>query len=1121
MSDIFVSYARPDEAKAEEIAEALRALGYGVWRDDALPPHRPYAEVIAEYLQAAKAVIVIWSAHAVKSQWVRAEADVARLAGTLVQLSLDGATPPLPFNQIHCDQLGDWSAGAATPGWRKVTAAVADLMGAAAHAAHQPASSTERRHLTVLSCSLVRPTGRGRLDAEEWHDLAAEYRDVVARAAARFGGLAARTPGESEIVYFGHPVAQEDAAERAVRAGLAIVEGVAARSAHGSPPQAARPAVRVAVHAGTAFVTGSGPDAEISGEVSDLASHARAAAPPDTVVLTEPVRELVEDLFGLEETGAEIVDGDDEPMRLHGVVSSSPTPMRARGFSRPEPAPFVGREDEAHVLESRWREVRDGEGQVVLVIGEPGIGKSRLIEEFRARISAEPHLWMECGGAALFANTPFHAISQMLELAIGWRGADTPEARAGRLEELLRTAGINLQEAVPLLADLLNLPTPEAYPTLTLPADQRRARLLAALAGWVFSATVRQPLVMVVEDLHWVDPSTLELLQTLVEQGATAPLLLLCTARPEFRPPWRPRSHHAQIMLGRLNNRQTRELVRAMTARSGLKPELAEVIVQRTDGVPLFAEELTRLMQDRGRAVAREIPATLQDSLAARLDRLGGAKQIAQLGAVLGREFSYELLHAVSVAPERELQAELLALAEADLIQVRGFPPDASYRFRHALIQDAAYQALLKTQRRNLHGRVAQTITDRFPALAEAQPEVLARHWSAVGDADRTVEAWTKGAKAATARYAYREAAEDCRLALEMLATLPETPARDVRELQLLNLAATALQIIHGYSGPEVEAANARARELAERTGDLRKRIAYLFDQWAARSSAGDFRTATGLAEQLLPLAQAQATPGALATAYMALLAARNRVGDLLGAEAAFEAGSRHFPTTADPRRPGALAQTFGNAAMNAWLMGDDDKTQRRIEPLLALIGASGNPYELAFAQYMAGLLALLQGDLDAAAELARQSIERSVEGGFPQFTATANIVLGRARALAGAPAEGLLAMTAGMSGLEVTRNRAAVTMYLTWLADTHALNGDAEAALRTIEEALTVNPQEGFFRPESLRLRGDLRFEAGDRDAALADLSDALDLAKAMGARRFEETCRANLERVRGSAPG
>jgi len=516
----------------------------------------------------------------------------------------------------------------------------ASPLGAPASAAKIQSSEEiagERRHLTVLFCDLVNSTEiAARLDPEEWRDIAARYQRSAGEAVMRLGGHVAKYLGDGLVVYFGYPQAHEDDAERAVRAGLAIVDAITLLNEQ----SAVKLAVRVGIHTGSVVVgQGGGKEADVFSDAPNIASRVQGVAEPDTVVITAPVHRLVSGLFVVEDRGAHALKGIEFPMQLYRAIQPSVVRRRTHGSAARALTPFVGRDDEMRLLLSRWERACEGEGQLVIVAGEAGIGKSRLIEEFRARIKPDPHLWIECAGEQFFENTPFHAVTQMLNQGLGWRGDESKEERLLQIERSLELSGMKLGETVPLIAEMLNLPVPEKYPPLLLAPDQKRKRLLAALAGWVFGATRTQPLVLVLEDLHWVDPSTLELQHTLVEQAATARLMLLFTARPEFRAPWLMRAHHAQITLNRLSDRQTREMVAGVAARSALAKDIIDTVVKRTDGVPLFAEELTRLiLEGDGRSVAREIPATLHDSLTARLDRLGSAKEVAQVAAVIGRE---------------------------------------------------------------------------------------------------------------------------------------------------------------------------------------------------------------------------------------------------------------------------------------------------------------------------------------------------------------------------------------------------------------------------------------------------------------------------------------------------
>ncbi len=668
---------------------------------------------------------------------------------------------------------------------------------------------TERRHLTVLCCALVRGAGAAApVDPEEWRVTLEQYHRAVSEAVGPFGGHMAKGLGDNLTVHFGYPEAREDAAECAVRAGLAIIDRLGA--------QGAGVAVRIGIHAGVVVVAQHGQDLEMFGEPPDGAAKVQALAAPGSVVVTSAVQALVTGLFVLEAQAPGPPVGGAALSPVYRVISAIPVSHLGSGFITRDQSPYVGRDEEMRLLLARWARVGRGEGQFVLLVGEPGIGKTRLIQEFRKRIEGEPHLWVQCAGQRLNVNTPFHAAARLLEQVFGWRGDESRADRIEALEQAFSRAGVELTEAAPLVAELLNLDVAGRYPPLTLSADQKRERLLACLAALVFSLARDAPLIVVVEDLLWVDPSTMELLQALAEQGATGPVLLLCTARPEFRAPWPTRAHHALLYLDRLNHDETRELVVGVVAKAGLSQDVIDTVIKRTDGVPLFAEELTRLMlESDGRAGDHDIPATLHDSLAARLARTGRAEEVAQLGAVLGREFSYALIAAVSPAPAEQLQADLAKLADAELIYVHGAPPEANYQFKHALILDAALDALLKSRRRALHAHVARTISEQFPALALDQPEVLAGHWTEAGEPDKAVTAWAQAATLASARHAYREAMQSYRQALVGLPALPKAPERDARELALVYALAAIAGVVHGHASEVYRELHDRAAGLA------------------------------------------------------------------------------------------------------------------------------------------------------------------------------------------------------------------------------------------------------------------------------------------------------------------
>ena len=1257
MPDVFISYARSSAPQAQAAAAALRAAGYSVWFDEDLPSHRAYGDVIEEQLTSAKAVVVIWSAEAVRSQWVRAEANRAREEGKLVQLTLDGASLPLPFDQIQCVALSGWTGEAEHPAWPRViagvqllvsgearrpgaapppvtetvlavlpfdaqpedaeTLAIADglseevihglvaggglkvigrtaslkFRGAAKASAAEALKAThvvdgavrragtrarisvqlthtasgaalwgerfdrdasdpfalqdevsaliaeavraslavaapreapngraaagegERRHLTVLACGLVDPGRFAALDPERWRAIATRFQEVAMAAVERLDGYVARTLSDGLEVYFGYPQAREDAAECAVRAGLAIVEAMAGLNE--ALAASHRLEVRVGVHAGTVVVArGGGDGVDLFGEAPRTAAAIQAVAAPDTVMISGVVHDLVSGLFVVEEVGEHRLPGVDETVRLFRAIRPGLASGRAHGFGRGEVSRFVGRDDELHLLESRWRRVREGEGQSVLVLGEAGIGKTRLIEEFRDRIKADPHLWIECAAAPLFANTPFHAVTRMLDQGLGWRGDESAADRIGRLEQALAPAGLKLGEAVPLIAEMLNLPAPEAYAPLLFSPDQRRARLLAALTAWVFSATTGQPLVIAIEDLQWVDPSTLELIQTLVEQGARAPLLLLLTARVEFRGTWPARGHHAQMTLGRLADRHTRELIQGLIARGAPAADLLESIVERADGVPLFAEELARLMMEpRADAGAHVIPVSLRDSLTARLDRLDRAKESAQLAAVLGREFSYELIAAVSSAPEPQLQADLAELADKEIISAQGLPPYANYFFKHALMQDAAYDALLKSRRRELHGKVAQTIKAKFAGLAQAQPEILARHWSEAGDADQAVTAWKAAGESAYGRRAFKEAEGAYRHAIAGLMDLAPAPERDARELEIVSQLSRVLALTKGYAAPDTIEAAGRAKALAEKSGSISQLIREEGRIWQATVTTGDYAGAAVLADHILDLSRGEnESPSRLIFAHNAQLQTRFYTGDLAGAEEHFALMSPLIEAAGGRQAPGNNVISIGVASLSAWTLGRAELAHERSARAAAMAERSKDPYDLAMTLHFEGLLRVCERDPVGAETAAGRLLALAEENGLNYAAELARGTLGWARARLGAPPGEIVIRRVRY---EATGARVGLTFGLTMTADVQALAGEYELALDALEEALTVNPQERVFRPFTLTTRAELLLEHGDVRAAEADFRDAIAVAQSMDAQAWEWRATAGLARL------
>jgi tetratricopeptide (TPR) repeat protein len=711
---------------------------------------------------------------------------------------------------------------------------------------------------------------------------------------------------------------------------------------------------------------------------------------------------------------------------------------------------------------------------------------------------------------------PFHAIIEMLSQWLELQGGTNLDERVERLEQALASAGLKLEDAAPLIADLLQLPIRERYPAITLNPEQTRRRLLAALTGWVFGAARLQPVVMVVEDLHWLDPSTLEFEQLLAEQGVMVPLLLVCTARPEFHAQWPMHSHHTQITLNRLSARNVREMIAQVAARKALASESVEALMERTGGVPLFVEELTRTVLESGavKLSANEIPVTLHDSLIARLDRLGSAKDLLQIGSVIGGEFSYELLRAVHPVAEEILTTALRSAADAELIYVRGIAPNATYQFKHALIRDAAYQMLLRSRRKELHTLVARTIEQTFPSLRSSSPQILARHWTEAGAHELAIAEWSRAGKMAEDRAAFNEASESYEQALELLNAFPESGERDRQELPLRQSAVRVLQMTRGFAAEATTGAVDRLAAVVERIGDVARRIDSLIARATTAYGLGNLSTAINLADEALDLSLRDGSRSKIAVVHTIQILARFWHGDFTGVEKHFAA----IPAfVEDPgwrqQYPGAEGFTFGIAAWNAWLLGRSELALDRIAQTSTASGM--NPYDLAVTRNFSAVLRLHTGDWLEAEALAASSLAIAEENKYPQIVAYGSCALGQARAQIGLTHEGIQLIRKGISMLLELRSILGVEMLSTYLALAQQREGAVSDALETLERHANVNNEILAWRPEALRVRGELRLLAGQTDQADSDFQNSIALARKMGAKVWELRTTMNLVRL------
>ena len=978
-------------------------------------------------------------------------------------------------------------------------------------ASARPPSAGERRHLTVLFCDLVGSTEiAAQLDPEEWRELVARYHRAAAEAITRYGGHVAQYLGDGVMAYFGWPSAHDNDAECATRAGLAIVEAVPKLNHETTRPQLQ---ARVGIDSGSVVVVARGDhNANVFGEAPNIAARVQAAAAPGWVMVTAATHRLISGLFLVEAAAPLQLKGVPTAVELFQVVR--PTGVRRRLAAAHVLTPFIGREEELRLLLSRWERTRDGEGQLALVAGEAGIGKSRLITEFKQRIRDAPHIWMEGAGEQFFENSPFYALTEMLSEWLQLQGAANSGDKLARLELALAAAGLKLDEAMPLVAELLQLPVAERYPASTLVPEQKRRRLFSVLIRWVFGAARLQPLVIVVEDLHWLDPSTLELLRLLAEQGATVPLMLLYTARPEFRVRWPMRAHHVQITLNRLSARDVRHMVALVAARSALASASVDTVIERTGGVPLFVEELTRALLESGQTEfsRHQIPVTLHDSLMARLDRAGTAKEIIQLGAVIGAEFSYELLRALHPMTELELQAALRKLTDAELLYVRGILPEAAYAFKHSLIRDAAYEALLKSQRKELHSQVAHTIDDKFPPLKEAHPEMLARHWTEAGEIEPAIAEWQRAGKLAESRNAPIEARESYQQAISLLMLQQESSQRNVRELELRTSIVRTLLFSANYTGPETAQAIEQAALLAEKSGSLKQLIDLMIPRAFAYTLGGSFRAGGAFADRALELALREGTSANIGRAHGLQMLVRFMVGDLAGVEERFIAGLKFFEDPDFLGLPLGALLAFGHASWNAWTLGRADVAREREARLIA--AGKTNPYGRAWSAWFAAALRLRLREYEQVEELTVQALKLAEQHQFTYLGTLAPVTLGDARSRLGRVAEGIELIRRGIAGMLEIGARLHVSAFTASLAAALERDGSILEALETIEQALQVSPDELVYRPEILQRRGELRLKQGQKELAEADFCEAIALAQRMSAKAYE--LRATMSLVR-----
>jgi class 3 adenylate cyclase/predicted ATPase len=1003
-------------------------------------------------------------------------------------------------------------------------------------------SGAERRQLTVLFCDLVDSTVlAGQLDPEELREVVQAYQATCGKVIARFEGHIAQYLGDGLLVYFGYPLAHEDDAQRAVRAGLGIVEAVGQLNTHLEREREVQLAVRLGIHTGLVVVgpMGDGTRQEqlALGETPNIAARLQGIAAPNTLVISAATFQLLGGFFACQSVGTRAVKGLAQPLAVYQVLSESTARSRLEAAGSTGLTPLVGREQEVGLLLERWAQVKDGTGQVVLLSGEAGIGKSRLVQGLKEHVATEPQAWLtpyQC--SPYHQHTALYPVIDLLErVALHFEREESPQRKLRKLEGFLVQYGLSLAEAVPLFAALLSLPT--AYVPLPLSPEQQKQKTLQALLTILLRIAAQQPLLLVMEDLHWVDPTTLELLSLLVDQGPTARILALLTFRPDFSPPWMGRSHVTQVTVHRLTRPQAAEMIRQVTHHKALPPEVAVQIVAKTDGVPLFVEELTKMVlesgllqeQEEGYALtgplpALAIPATLHDSLMARLDRLATVKTVAQLGATIGRTFAYELLQAVAPFDEATLQHGLRQLVEAELVYQRGVASQATYIFKHALIQDAAYQSLLKSTRQQYHLRIAQVLAAQFPEVVETEPEVVAYHYTEAGCPAQAIPYWQRAGQQALQRSANPEAVQHLTTGLALLATLPEAPTRVQQELDLQLALGPALMATKGQAAPEVEQTYARARALCGQVGDTPQLFPILRGLCRFYHNRGALQTARELGEQFHRLAQREAAPTHLLEAHDTLGGTLFFLGEYAAARTHLEQGI----ALTDPTAQRALALRHGLApgvtclayeANTLWCLGFPAQALQRNQEMLALAQELAHPHSLAQAQHWAAYVHQRRREGLAVQALAEALLALATAQGFPLWMGFGTCWRGWALAIQAQGEAGLAQLHQGLAAVVAAGTTVSRPFCLVLLAEAAGHAGHVAEGLHLVAEALASleTSERGDLLAEAHRLRGEFLLRQAVPDAPQAEtcFQQALDIARRQQAKSWELRAAVSLARL------
>jgi class 3 adenylate cyclase/predicted ATPase len=993
----------------------------------------------------------------------------------------------------------------------------------AAKMAPAPArSDAERRQLTVMFCDLVGSTAlSSQLDPEDLREVIAAYHRAVADVIRNFDGFVAKYMGDGVLVYFGYPSAHEDDAERAVRAGLGVTDAVTRLDVKSVKLQARIGIATGLVVVGDLIGEGSAQEQSVVGETPNLAARLQALAQPGAVVIAASTRRLLGNLFEYRDLGTVEVKGIAAPVPAWQALRPSAVASRFEALRGSALTPLIGRGEEIDLLLRRWARAKAGDGQIVLVTGEPGIGKSRITAELEERLRDEPHLDLRYFCSPYCRESALYPFIDQLWHAAQFAHDEPPTAKLAKLEAVLARGALS-DEDVPLLADLMSLPVSERHPLPNLGPQRKKELTLQALIRRLEGLAGRQPVIVVFEDAHWIDPTSRELLDLTVERVRCLPVLLIVTFRPEFEPPWTGQAQVTMLTLNRLDRRDRMALVTQIAGGKALSEEVIEEIVDRADGVPLFVEELTKSVLESG-VTPHGIPTSLHDSLMARLDRLGSVRWVTQIGAAIGREFSYPLLSAVSRLPEGELQAALSRLVDSELVFQRGAPPDAVYSFKHALVQDAAHDSLLRSSRQQLHAQIAVALEAQSPEFIETQPEVFARHYTEAGLVEKSVAYRGKAGRRSIARSAMAEAAAHFQKGLDQLALLPDSSERQRQEMELYATLGAVLQAVKGSAAPEVGHAYARARQIWEELGSPSDFLRIPYGQSVFHMNRGELDLALRLDGDLLRLSRQRNDLGGLVLGHLS----SGRTLFFAGRFAPSRSHLENMLPLFDPISHGALVhqaslhpQVVARAVLGnvVFCLGYPDSALTHSSTAVSEARRLAHPPSLAVSLAIGSRVLSLLGDNVVLGEWVDELLAVTTERGFAHWGAQANIYQGWVKVKSGEVMEGISLLRSGSTAYRATGAQGNMPYHLTLLVAACEIAGRFEEALPLLDEALQIVETTGecWLEGELYRLKGRLLLRQGQREAAEELYCKSLGVAREQEAKLWELRAAVNLARLR-----